>query len=150
MLDPSTPIGKVRLRVADYSDLPYFGDNVYQQTLDDNDGDILKTSVVMAMYILGTLAHNTHRKMGLQLEIWGAEAFTSYKEFLLLTVKDPAFMQITPVFSICLSTNSTAIAAFQSDWNRSFYCGTEAQGLAFAADIGPNDGSRHGPIGDVL
>lgn len=144
-LDPTSNIGKVRLRVADYSDLPYFPDSVYQSVLDDNSNNLPRSAKVMAQYILGMLAHKTHRKLN-QLEVWGAEAFKNYKEFLLLTVKDPTFMDISPI-PYSTKAEFSPILQFQSDWNKNYTQGTQDQQLANDASISPNDGSLYGPAG---
>lgn len=151
LIDPTTDIGKVRLRVADYSDLPYLPDAVYTSEITIAKGNLTKASKQCALYILGMLAHKVHRKMGLQLEVFGGEAFAQYKAFLLLTVKDPAFMNID-AFIPYGSTNAAynPIVQFQKDWNRNYFSGTQSQKLAIDADISPNDGSRYGPYSSNL
>ena len=145
-IDPTTNLGKLRLRVADFSDIPYLPDSVYNQTLVDTNNNLAESAKICAMYILGTLAFKTHRKMGLQLEIFSGEAFEHYKEFLLLTVSNPAFMSYAPLAQSS-TTDSNILADFVSDWNRGYYAGTQSQSMALDADIGPNDGSRYGPLG---
>lgn len=142
-LDPSTDIGKIRLRVADYSDLPFLPDSVYQITLDDNSGSLTKSATVIARYILGMLAHKTHRKMG-QLEVWGREAFLSYKEFLVMTISNPAFMDLSPLpYSTTTEGAVSPLLQFQQDWNRNYYSGTESQQLANSAINSPNLGNTY-------
>lgn len=143
ILDPTSPIGMVRLRVADYSDLPLFPDSVYQAVLDENSGSIPATAKTMASYILGALSHKTHRKLA-QIEVWGAEAFKNYKDFLILTVKDPAFMSYSPVPYGLSSVDNNPLLQFTQDWNKNFYAGTESQQLAVNALYSPNDGSTYG------
>lgn len=145
-IDPSTNLGKLRLRVGDWSDLPYLPDSVYTQTLIDNDDNLNTSTLIIAKYILGMLAYKTHRKMGLQLEIWGQEAFQNYKEFLLLTVTNPAFMSIAPI-PYATTDEYNAILQFASDWNKNFALGTQSQQMATDAAISPNDGSLYGPTG---
>lgn len=145
-LDPTSDIGKLRLRVADYSDLPIFPDAVYQSVLDENDGNLPRSAITMAQYILGTLTMKTHRKLA-QLEIWGAEAYKSYKDFLMMTVKDPAFMNISPIPYSASGTDLHPLLQFQNDWNRN-YSVTQSQQLAHDASISPNDGSLYGVLGD--
>ena len=147
-IDPTTALGKCRLRCADFGDIPYLPDNVYLQTLTDNNQNIPVSSKICATYILGTLAFKTHRKMGLQLEIWGAEAFQNYKDFLVLTVTNPNFADYSPLPLQSLSPDDqNALTSFISDFNRNYYNGTQSQEMALDADIGPNDGSRYGPFG---
>lgn len=127
-LDPTSDIGKLRLRVADYSDLPYLPDAVYQATLNDNAGNLPTTARVLATYILGMLAHKTHRRMN-QLEVWGAEAFENYRKFLLLTVKDPAFMSISPIPYGASTTTLHPLLQFSKDWNLNYVAGTQSDQL---------------------
>lgn len=142
-LDPTSNIGKIRLRVADYSDLPIFPDSVYQSVLDENTNNLTKSAMVMAQYILGVLSQKTHRKLN-QIEIWGAESFKNYKDFLILTVKDPAFMSYSPIPYGATSIDNNPLIQFTQDWNKNFYQGTESQQLAVNALYSPNDGSTYG------
>lgn len=147
-IDPTTNLGKLRLRVADFGDIVYLPDSVYNQTLADTNNNLTESAKICAMYILGTLAFKTHRKMGLQLEVYSGEAFEHYKEFLLLTVSNPAFMSYAPIARQSLSSSEEdTLSSFVSDWNRNYYNGTQSQSMALDADIGPNDGSRYGPLG---
>ena len=148
VIDTTTDLGKLRLRVADFSDLPYLPDNVYTQTLIDNDNNLAVTAKICATYILGILSFKTHRKVGLQLENWSGEAFAQYKEFLLLTVKDPAFMTTAPPVPYGGSTVTPAsYAQFVSDWKKLYYRGAEDQQNAFGASVSPNDGGLLGNFG---
>lgn len=146
MIDPSTDIGKLRLRVGDISDLPYLPDSVYQSTLDENSGNLPSSAKTIAVYILGILAFQVHRRMGLQLEVYGAEAFRSYKEFLILTTSNPNFMSYNPVPYSASGDEVHPLIQFQKDWNKNFYNGTDSQQLALGADYSPNDGSRYGSV----
>lgn len=136
IIDPTTPIGQVRLRVADFSDLPILPDEVYQATLDSTDGNIPKTSKIIAGYILGSLAFNTHRKLQ-QLEVWGAEAFTNYRNFLKDTINNPNdlsnFFPIAyvPQDAHCLNP----LIEFVNDWNNSYAGTTQSEDLAFTASL---------------
>lgn len=142
IIDPTTSLGRVRLRIADTGDLAYLCDAVIQTTLDDHGGNVLQASKTCAMYILGMLSHKTHRKLA-QLEVWGNEAFAAYKDFLLLTYTRPEFMDFSPV-PYSSSAEFSPILDFQKSWNKNFSRGTEAQQLAFYADISHNDNSRTG------
>ena len=146
VIDPTTNIGKLRLRVADYSDLPYLPDTVYQSTLDDNDGNLTRSATVVATYILGMLSLKTHRKLQ-QLEVWGSEAYKNYRDFLLLTVTNPAFMNISPIPYSASGTALHPLLQFASDWNKGFPT-TQSQQLAHDASISINDGSLYGVLGN--
>lgn len=150
VIDPTTNLGRLRLRCADFSSIPYLPDSVYLQTLVDQGNDLPRTAKICATYILGMLAFKTHRKMGLQLEVWGREAFESYKEYLLMLVSNPAFMDVSPIAAVSLvSGQRNVLADFVSDWNQNYYYGTQSQSLALNSDISPNDGSREGPLGSL-
>lgn len=141
VIDPTTNLGKVRLRIADVGDLPYLSDEVITATLADNSDNLNATAKICAMYILGMLSHKTHRKMA-QLEVWGAEAFKAYKEFLMLAYSNPSFMDFSPLASYAQAEFSP-ILDFQKNWNQGFVV-TESQQLAATADNSPNDNSRRG------
>lgn len=143
VIDPSTDLGKLRLRVADYGDIQYLPDSVYLQTLQDKNNNLYESAKTCAMYILGMLSFKTHRKLQ-QLEIWGGEAFTHYKEFLMLTVKDPAFMDISPLPYSAASDCPSPILLFQESWNRNFCAGTSDQQLNLNALYSPNEGGPYG------
>ena len=131
-IDPSSAVGMLRLRVADFSDLPFLPDSVYVQTLADANGSMPVAAKTIAMYILGMLSQKTHKKM-VSLEVWGAEAFTNYKSFLLLTFKDPAFMPsivITPYAgSTTIDGEINPLIQFQRDWNKAYSGMTQSQVL---------------------
>lgn len=146
VIDPTTSIGKLRLRVADFSDLPMLQDSVYNSVLADTNSNLNKSSITIASYILGMLSMKVDRRMGLQLEVKGSQAFKAYKEFLLMTISNPAFMDLSPLpFGLVGEALTNPLAQFQKDWNRGFYTGNESQQLAITAEVSPNDGSRLGP-----
>lgn len=144
-IDFSSDVGKLRLRVADISSLPYLPDEVYVNTLADNSNNLPRSAATIAGYILGLLSHKTHRKLA-QLEVFGSDAFKQYKEFLILTFKDPMFMQFSPI-PVGPGTTTHPLIEFQNSWNRQ-YAVTQSQQMSFDADISPNDGSRTGILGD--
>lgn len=141
IIDPSTDLGKLRLRCGDWQDLPWLPDAVYVQTLEDNSGNLPRTAKTCAVYILGMLSFRTHKKLA-QIESWSSEAYQNYKDFLLLTVANPNFMDVSPV-PYSTSVDSP-ITQFMKDWNQNYYGGTESQSLAAGALRSPNDGSVYG------
>ena len=145
IIDPTSNIGKLRLRVADYSDLPIYPDNVYQAVLDDCGGNLPKAAKTLAGYILGALSQRTHRRMG-TLEVWSNEQFENYKAFLILTTKEPAFMDLSPI-PLSVTGEANPLIQFQDTWNRNFYSGTADQHNNLSAAYSPNDGSKYGPFG---
>lgn len=117
IIDPSTDLGKLRLRCADFGDIVFLPDSVYLQTLADNNNNVATSARICATYILGTLAFKTHRKMGLSLEVWAGEAFEQYRDFLLLTVTNPNFMDVKPLPYSASGTALHPIQQFAKDWN---------------------------------
>jgi hypothetical protein len=145
-IDYSTDIGRVRLRVADISDLPYLPDQVYSQYIADANGNLPQAAKNIACVILGLLSFKDHRKLA-QIEVFG-NSFKQYKEFLLLTTRDPNFMQISPI-AYGPGTTVHPLIQFQQDWNRNYVI-NGSQTIAFEADISPNDGSRTGILGNGI
>lgn len=146
-IDYSTVVGKLRMRVGDISDLPYLPDSVYTAVYAEEDSNLARAAQSCAKMILVQLSFNTHRRMSVQLEVWGAESYRNYRDFLLLTVTNPAFMSIAPIPYSGSGTDAHPLIQFASDWNKNFPQGTQSQQLAFDASISPNDGSLYGPIG---
>lgn len=132
-IDPTTDIGKVRLRVADVSDLPFLPDSVYTQAISDADGNLPQAAIRCATYILGQLAFKTHRKMGLQLEVWGAEAFQNYKEFLLQTVTNPYLMDLYPIPVNVQGDDLHPIQQFMHDWTLNYAQITQSEQMKIGA-----------------
>jgi len=131
-IDFSTDVGKLRLRTADISDLPYLPDSVYTQVLAEEDGNLPRAAKIIATYILGILSHKTHRKLN-QLEVWGSEAFSQYKQFLLLTVTNPSFMDISPVPVNVFGDCAHPLIQFQQDWNNNYVGFTQSQQMSMSA-----------------
>lgn len=143
MIDASTDVGRLRLRVADTSDLVFLPDSVYSSTLADNNNDLPRSAKIIATYILGMLAFKTHRKMALQLEVWGSEAFENYRKFLLLTVTNPNFMDVSPIPYSASGTALHPIQQFAKDWNLNRVGLTQDQQLNLDA-VGNSGGSLKG------
>lgn len=118
VLDPSSNVGKVRLRIGDWQDLVILPDAVIEQALVDKDDNLPQAAQLCAQYILAILSHKTHRKLTGQLEVWGAEQFDNYLKFLKATVLNPNLMDIAPV----PYDNSTCnpLIEFVEAWNASY------------------------------
>ena len=137
-IDPTTDIGKLRLRCADISDLPFLPDSVYSQVLADSNGALPQAAKTCATYILGQLSFNTHRKMGLQLECWGSEAFDNYKQFLLLTVTNPNFFDISPIPVNVQGDKLHPLIEFAKDWELNYAQITQSQQMKWDAIGSPS------------
>lgn len=142
ILDPTTPIGKIRLRVGDYSDLPILPDEVYQSALDDCQSYLPRASVLVAQYILASLTGQTHQKLA-QIEVYGGEWFTNYLAFVKATILNPNLMQVTPLPYTPVTTDEfgnkleVPLIQFQKDWNRNYYFGTQDQLMHLTAQLTP-------------
>lgn len=132
ILDPTTNIGKIRLRVADYSDLPIFPDSVYQSALDECNNYLPRAAVLMAQYILASLTCRTHQRM-VQLEIWDGEYFTNYLAFVKATILNPNLMQIAPTPYGASTDTTHPIIQFQKDWNLNWSAGTQTEQMHITA-----------------
>lgn len=119
IIDPQTPIGKIRLRIGDWRDLPILPDVVIQGALDECDGNIPRAASLSAQYILGTLSAKTHRKLA-NIEVWGNEQFDNYVKFLKMTILNPHLMTISPL--PYANTDTHPLIEFTKEWN-SVYCG---------------------------
>jgi hypothetical protein len=120
IIDPSTPLGKIRLRVGDWSDLPILPDTVINSALTDCQNSVPRAAALCAQYILATLSFKTHRKLA-QLETWSSEQFKQYKEFLQLTVLNPHMMTASPVPYTGTVDTEHPLIVFVNDWNKSYY-----------------------------
>lgn len=119
VLDPTTPLGKIRLRVGDWQDFVILPDAVYTSALIDCDNDIPRTAALCAQYILATLTAKTHRKLTGQLEIWGAEHFDNYVKFLKTTILNPNLMTLAPI-PYDNTGDGNPLIDFVEEWNASF------------------------------
>ncbi len=136
-IDPTTDLGKIRLRVGDFLDIQVLPDAVYTQTITDTkniDGssNLVRASLICAQYILASLAFGTHQKLQL-IEVWGAEAFTNYKQFLTMISKDPAYLGFAPTPYGASGTDLHPILQFQQDWLNNYAYGTQSQQLHLTA-----------------
>ena len=118
ILDPAAPIGKIRLRIGDWADLPILPDTVLQSALDDCNGNVPRAASLCAQYILATLTAKTHRKLA-NIEVWSNEQFTNYVQFIKLTILNPHTMTVAPV-PYSNATEVHPLIAFTADWNAAY------------------------------
>lgn len=147
IIDPTTNLGKLRLRVSDWQDIAILPDEIYLQTLMDTDNNLQASTKIIGSYILGIFSQGTHRKLGLQLEQWSGEKFSQYMKYLMMIVKDPSFSGISPIPYSASGTELHPILQHISDWKKNYTSGSEAQALAVSAAISPNDGGLYGTSG---
>ena len=129
VIDPSTNIGKLRLRLADWRDIQWLPDAVYQQTLDDTSNNLTASTRVLAQYILAILSQGTRSKLGI-LESYDNQAFEQYRQFIIDTVSNPAIMNINPIAIQCGDTTQpNPLIDFQDIWNAGYVSGTVNQDM---------------------
>lgn len=138
LVNPNSPVGMIRLRIADWSDIPILSDEVIQSALDQNQGNVPRAAKLCAQYVLGSLTSKVHRKMGLQLEVFGAEWYKNYKDFLVLTIMNPNFMEISPIPYNVNGTDLHPLIQFQKDWNLNYASVTQSTVMHWDALGSPN------------
>jgi hypothetical protein len=138
ILDPTTSIGKMRLRVGDFSDLPLLPDEVYASALTDSNSSVPRASVLVATYILAMLTGQTHQRLA-QIEVFGAEWFSNYLSFVKATILNPNFMDILPMPYVALIKNEFGeivelpLVQFKQDWERNYVSTTQSQDMRLTA-----------------
>ena len=133
VIDPSTNIGRLRLRVGDWSDPVFLPDSVYQSTLDDTSNNVPKSTIIVAQYILAMMTRKTDRKLQ-QLEVYGSQAFQNYFEFLKQTILSPNQLNsVAPLPYAPTVWDGFTAEAFVHDWNANYNGGTQSQQLAFTS-----------------
>lgn len=138
ILDPTTDIGKMRLRCGDYSDLPLMPDVVYTSALTDCQNNLPRACTLMAQYILASLTGQTHQKLA-QIEVYGNQWFENYLAFVKATILNPNLMQTAPlpytptVVDAYGNNVEMPLIQFQKDWNNNYANGTESQQMRWTA-----------------
>lgn len=121
VIDPTTPIGRIRLAVSDFSDLPFLPDSVYTQTLLSKNGNETTAKQAIAGYILGILSLRGHTKLQ-YMEIHGNQVFEQYLKFLDRVINNPLSSGASPIPYSNVATDSygnpveNPIVQFQKDY----------------------------------
>ena len=132
-IDPSTNLGKLRLRLGDFLDIQQLPDAVYNQVIldhTDTNGNVnlRECAMLCGSYILASLAFSVHSKMQL-LEVYGSEAFNNYKSYLMMVTKDPSFNQVSPIPYVAGADDIHPILQFKDDWINAYNKPTSDQRL---------------------
>lgn len=115
-LDPTTPIGKVRLRCGDYNEsLPMFPDSVYQATLDDSNGSINRASRTMCYYILALMTQSSNVTLGV-LSLYDADTAKAYMQYLNMVIKDSTFNGLCPIPYFGGADTPNPVVEFDETW----------------------------------
>ena len=131
-IDPSTPIGKLRLRLADWRDIQILPDSVYQQTLTDCNNNMAKATATLAQYILAVLAQATRSKIGI-IESYDGDAFTQYRQFIIDTISNPAIMTLSPIAFVTGAEEENPLTQFRDLWNAGYIQTTNTQDMQMYA-----------------
>lgn len=121
-IDPTSNIGKLRLRLGDWRDVTWLPDNVYKQTLIECNNDLKKSASILAQYILAILAQQTRSRV-MQIESYDDQAFAQYRQFIIDTVSNPAFMNISPIAITTGIDEPNPLIEFQKLWNAGYVSG---------------------------
>lgn len=139
MIDPATPLGRVRLRVGDWSDIPILPDSVITAALDECQSNVPRASALCAQYILATLTAKTHKKLS-QVELWSSEQFDNYVKFLKMTILNPHVMAVAPVPYVGERDQEHPLQVFIESWQSGYTPGayvlpqeTTPQGIEYVA-----------------
>lgn len=131
IIDPKTSIGKIRLRIGDWSDLPLLPDSVIDSALVDCSGNVPRAASLCAQYVLGMLTAKTHRKLA-NIEVWSNEQFSNYVQFIKLTILNPHNMSVSPI-PYTGGMTAHPLITFTDDWNAAY--GTAHKIDHLSADI---------------
>lgn len=96
VIDYSTALGRVRLRISDTSDIPYLPDSVILGSLTNNNNNENLAAKECSMYILGMMSGQTRQRL-MQIETYGSDVFLQYQKYLMMIWKDPAFSTVSPI-----------------------------------------------------
>ncbi len=134
MIDFSSDIGKVRLRCGDITDLPFLPDEVYASAVTESSGNLAKAAQTCAQYLLAMFAVGASHKKMVQLEIWNKERFDAYRQFLLDTISNPAFMSYSPIpYGVSGSDVVDPMQQFICDWNNNWNTTTVSENMHLTA-----------------
>jgi len=143
LIDPSTDIGRIRLKTGDTRDISILTDAVIQQVLTDCGNNLRLATATCGQYILATLAFDGQAKMGV-IEIYGNDIFNQYKQYLMLMIKDPAFNSVCPIPYVAGADELHPILQFKEDFDGAYTHPTSDERL-HQISIGPFD-PYSGPV----
>lgn len=128
-LDLTNTVDRVRLKIGDVSDIPYLDNSVILDSLTRNDNNFNSAVKECAFYILGILSYSGRRRLA-QLEVYGSDVWSQYKDFLILLTKDPNFSGICPIPYAGGVDATNPLIQFTEDWNANYVGGTQSDLLS--------------------
>lgn len=138
IIDPTTDIGRLRLRVGDYADIVLLPDSVYIATLVDCNNYLPTAASRLCGYILGMLTTRTHKKLA-QIEVFGKEYFDNYLAFVKLTILNPAMWELSPLPYTPVQLDDwgnpveVPLQLFARLWRQNFAYGTQTDQMRWTA-----------------
>lgn len=88
----SSATDRLRLIVGDTMvEIEYLSDEVYQYLLNKHENRETPAALEAARYILGSLAKFSRQRTG-DIEVYGAEMFKNYKDFLIELIRNPQML----------------------------------------------------------
>lgn len=133
VIDPTTVVGKLRLRTGDTGDIPWLSDDVYNVTYTEQDNNLNRTAQICAQYILAMLTRGTKSQLA-QLQLYDNQVYEQYRDFLVLTVTNPAFMTISPIAFGGGTDTVNPLIQFQKAWNAGWMQVTADEEMNWWAD----------------
>lgn len=91
--NPATSaVDRVRLIVGDtMTEIEYLSDDTYEYLLTKHNNNETASALEAARYILGSLARYSRQRTG-DIEVYGAEMFNNYKDFLVELLRNPQML----------------------------------------------------------
>ena len=132
VIDPTTDVGKIRLRIGDYLDIQILPDIVIENALSEKSGNIVNASILCAQYILAALSRGVHERLQM-IEVYGNQAFDQYLEYLKFCTSDPNFISISPLIYSANPEEDHPIIKFRKDFNGNFIQGTQSEDMAYTS-----------------
>ena len=138
VIDPTSNLGQVRLKIGDLGDVPFLTDAVINNELTKYRNNVNNTAKTCAQYILAMLSFKSHKKI-VQLEIWGGEVFAQYLEFLKLTIANPNFTTACPIPYAPAATEGNPLARSIEDWKAGYVPGSVVlpYGATYSSEVTP-------------
>jgi len=140
MIDPTTNVGKLRLKVGDVQDLPILPDLVYSQTLTDNNDNINRSAQTIAGYIAAILSQRTKERLSF-IEINGADTFDNYMQFIKQVMLNPSMSGVSPIPYSGTDSSTNQLIKFTQDWYGGFSTITQSEDMDIIANGGSYDES---------
>lgn len=133
IIDPSTNIGKLRLKIGDVSDLTLLPDSVLTQVLLDNNNNVTRSAQVCAGYIAAILSQRSHEKLSF-IEVWGGEAYKNYMDYIKNVISNPSMSGTSPIPYGYNEGNVNPIITFNKNWQASYTIPNADETLDFIAN----------------